>query len=82
MEMAAAKVPMLLSDDTSLAEPYGAVAWFAPLPINDTQWIDGISQLLTNPAQKTRYVNAARALALTHTWKSIAAQWDALLETA
>jgi len=79
IEIAAARVPMLLSDDVAVSEMFGDTAWFLPLPVDDALWYDGIEILLTDTARRLRHVAAARQIAEARDWSNVAREWEAML---
>ena len=82
IEIAAARVPMLLSDDVAVQELFFDSAWFLPLPVNDDDWYEGIEMLLTDPAKRLKHVAAARGIAEMREWHWVANAWGAMLEGA
>lgn len=82
LQNAAAGVPMLLASTDALYEVYGAhrgAAWFIEAPITMTDWIAGVSQLLTIPSVADQAAERARGFAARYSWQNVATAWSEFL---
>ena len=79
LEMLAAQVPLLMTDDLPIVEMYGTYGHVIPLPIRDEIWVAAIKDLLTNKEERMKYVAAGRAFAESRTWEKVGEEWTTLL---
>lgn len=94
MEMAAAGVPLVLSDIEAFPEVFGEAATILPLPgtqrkrvgddmvrVDAQDWADEVVALMKSPKRWKAASKASRALAEQHDWSTVIERWDRLLST-
>ncbi len=79
VEACAARLPMLLSADSSVIELGHDVAFFLPFPIDAGQWIAAILDLLDHPDKRRRFEPRQAEVARQYTWANAAQKWHGLL---
>jgi len=94
MEMAAAGVPLVLSDIEAFPEVFGEAATILPLPgtqrkavgnemmrVDAQDWADEVVALMKSPKRWKAASRASRALAEQWDWSRVVDNWDRLLGT-
>lgn len=95
MELAAAGVPLILSETEAFPEVFGEAATILPVPgtlrkfdkkhdmigrIDAKDWADAAVNLMQHPRKWAAASKKSQALAAKHTWTAMLDRWEAMLE--
>ena len=94
LELAAAGVPLVLSDIEAFPEIFGEVAEILPLPgmmrkatekdmvrVDAQDWADVVVSIMKDTKKWRAMSKAGRELAEKHTWAAVIDRWETLLQT-